>query len=87
MITREILIEWVLEAVRAIGGSGHVAEVASEIWKQHEQELRAAGNLFYTWQYDMRWAAQQLRNAGKLKDVKAKRGLPWELTEYVPPDG
>ncbi|SDW39046.1 hypothetical protein SAMN05444006_10397 [Allgaiera indica] len=25
-----------------------------------------SGDLFYTWQYDMRWAAQNLRGAGKL---------------------
>jgi hypothetical protein len=79
MITREVLLQWVLEALEALGGRGHVPEVAREIWRRHEQELRAAGDLFYTWQYDMRWAAQQLRNSGRLRDVDGKRGLPWEL--------
>ena len=81
MVTREILIGWVLEAVSALGGSGHVADVAREIWKRHEMDLGAAGDLFYTWQYDMRWAAQQLRNSGKLKDVHGRRGVPWGLSD------
>jgi hypothetical protein len=84
MITREVLIGWVLEALGALGGSGHVPEVAREIWKRHEAELRAAGDLFYAWQYDMRWAAQQLRNSGKLKDVEGRRGLPWTLADHPP---
>nr|WP_303831848.1 hypothetical protein [Snodgrassella alvi] len=49
------------------------------IWDKYEQELKASGSMLYTWQYDLRWAAQQLRNEKKLKPVHKRRDLPWEL--------
>lgn len=76
---QEILKPWVLEALRALGGRGRVIEVARYVWANHEQELRQEGDLLYTWQYDMRWAAQRLRHEGKLKAVNGDRSLPWEL--------
>ena len=57
---REALQRWVLEAVSAIGGSGGVNDVARAIWERREHELRRSEG-FYSWQYDMRWAAQKLR--------------------------
>lgn len=64
---REVLKRWVLEAVDAHGGKASVVEVAKHIWSHHKSELEAAGDFFYTWQYEMRWAAQRLRDEGKLQ--------------------
>ncbi|MGH7899842.1 MAG: hypothetical protein ACREQQ_17940 [Candidatus Binatia bacterium] len=41
--------------------------------------MKQAGDLFYTWQYDLRWAAKRLRDVGKMKAVHGERGQPWEL--------
>ena len=36
--------------------------------------------MFYTWQYDVRWAAYKLRESGEAKGVDENpRGI-WELT-------
>lgn len=78
MITRDVLEDWVLEALHAMGGTGSPASVAKEMWKRHSQELMEAGDLFYTWQYDMRWAAQRLRDEGKLRKARS-RSAPWEV--------
>ena len=38
-----------------------------------------SGDLFYTWRYDIRWAAQTLRDSGVLKpDHEVPRGV-WQL--------
>jgi hypothetical protein len=38
-----------------------------------------SGDFFFTWQYDIRWAAQTLRDKGALKpDIEAPRGI-WQL--------
>ena len=66
MVDREDLKIWVYEAVKESGGVASIVTVAKHIWKHHEIELRASGDLFYKWQYDMRWAAQKLRNSKKL---------------------
>jgi hypothetical protein len=64
MSNKADLIVWVEEALLELG-EATVVEVAKHIWENHEQDLRSSGDLFYTWQYAMRWAAQELRDQGK----------------------
>ena len=66
MTFKDDLKRWVIEAIDACGGSAGLVAVAMHIWQHHELELRSAGERFYTWQYDMRWAAQALRDEGIL---------------------
>lgn len=79
MATRNDMKVWVLDALESLGGKAKPSDVAKYIWKNYESDLRCSGNLMYTWQYDVRWAAQSLRNIGKLKPVHGRRDLPWEL--------
>lgn len=79
MATRSDLVEWVEDALRRTGGEAGVVEVARAIWDKHEEELRKSGDLFYTWQYDMRWAAQKLRNDGKLAPTDQTKKGRWAL--------
>jgi hypothetical protein len=76
---KTILQTWVLEALRQLGGSGTVLQVSQIVWSRHEQDLRDSGALFYTWQYDLRWAAQNLRTSGSLKPTMRGAGSLWEL--------
>jgi hypothetical protein len=79
MAGRQDLMNWIADALRDAGGGAKIAEVAKRIWSQHEKELRTSGDLFYTWQYDMRWAAKKLRDQGILvADGLSPRGT-WEL--------
>ncbi|TCP44374.1 hypothetical protein [Rhodovulum marinum] len=66
MADKSDLQEWVFEAVHDLGGEATVAEVAKYVWNKYEPELKRSGDLFFTWQYDMRWAADRLRKAKKL---------------------
>ena len=66
MATRQDLKSWVHEALAENGGEASIVDVAKHIWMLHEADLRASGNLFYTWQYDMRWAAKQLRDESRV---------------------
>ena len=72
MAARHDLVDWVHEALVKSGGSATVTEVAKHIWEHHETELKKSGDLFFTWQYDMRWAAQSLRN--QVKATAARNG-------------
>lgn len=80
MANREDLQEWVIEAIRAHGGQARIVEICKHIWRQHQDDLRSSRDLLYTWQYDVRWAGQKLRDRGVLKPVKGKKNLPWELS-------
>lgn len=64
-VARHHLKGWVLEALSAIGQPAKILDVAKEIWRRHGSELEGTP-LFYTWQYDMRWAALQLSKEGKV---------------------
>ena len=81
MISRETLPDWVVDALHALGGTSNIVGVAKFIWTHHEAELRGSGDLFYTWQYDIRWAAQKLRDRGRIKPVGDRRSLPWQLSD------
>ena len=78
MVTRETLKEWVVEALSELGGSGPQIEVAKIVWRRHENDLRQSGDVFYRWQYDLRWAATSLRKEGRLEENSP--GKPWRLS-------
>jgi len=77
MAIRDDLMPWILEALKANGGSATVLTVCKHIWAHHEPELRRAGDLFYSWQYDVRWRATKLRKNHKLRANKPSE--PWRL--------
>ena len=78
MNTRDVLKDWVKDALRRNGGELKLIAVAKDIWKHHEKDLRSSGDLFFSWQYDMRWAATALRKAGEI-EAATDRGI-WKLT-------
>jgi hypothetical protein len=81
MATKKNLQVWILEALKAKNGSATLLEICKYVWDNHEDDLRRSGDLFYTWQYDIRWAATNLRENGKLLPAnQSPRGI-WELDE------
>jgi hypothetical protein len=79
MASRDDLIAWVREALVANGGRATLIEVARHIWKHHQDDLSRMGDIFFTWQYDMRWAATKLRRMGKMKAADHSPRSIWEL--------
>ena len=63
-IDRNTMTEWVIGAVKELGGSGTILEISKEVWKTHGKEIKEAGDIFYTWQYELRWAGDILRKEG-----------------------
>jgi hypothetical protein len=78
MATRDDLQDWIIEALTHLGRPASVVDVCKIVWQRHEHDLRASEDLFYTWQYDIRWAAQKLRDSGKMAPA-ANRNVPWQL--------
>lgn len=79
MATKHDLQDWVQKALKRIGGRGTLTDVAKEIWRAHESDLRSSGDLFFTWQYDMRWAANRLRRSGIMHSVAVSPTGIWAL--------
>lgn len=79
MATKGDLVDWVVDALKTAGGSASLLYVSKYIWDTHEAELRRSGNLFYSWQYDMRWAATELRRKGIMLPAEQDRRGKWTL--------
>jgi len=79
MAHRKDLRKWLTEALEANNGSASIVEICKYVWEKYENELRRSGNLFYTWQYDIRWAANQLRKEGIMRAVDLSPKGIWEL--------
>lgn len=79
MAKREDLQDWVVAALNAHAGSASIVQVAEHIWAHHENELRGSGELFYTWQYDMRWACTRLRKRKIVKSTEISKRGEWRL--------
>lgn len=82
---KAILRGWIIEALETLGGAGKLLEVCREVWRRHQPDLEAAGDLLYTWQYDIRWAATTLRHDGVLIPADEQVEGRWQLassTDY-----
>ena len=79
MAHRKDLRKWLTEALEANNGSASIVEVCKYVWEKYENELRRSDDLFYTWQYDIRWAATQLRKKGIIRAVDLSSKGIWEL--------
>ena len=85
---RKDLCPWIVEALNAFNGSAKIIKVKAYILDHHGDELKDSGNLFFTWNDDIFWAATQLRAQGTLKKAKATSKSVWELAGHpdrVPP--
>ncbi len=81
MLSKADLSEFLIEALRANGGSATIATICKYVWQRHKSALKNSEDLFYTWQYDIRWAATNLRKAGVMKSVKSSKPGKWELAQ------
>ena len=78
MVSKNDLTDWVVEALKANNGTGSILYVAQHIWEHHKRDLEGSP-LFYSWQYDMRWAATELRKKGRLVSADDDRRGKWTL--------
>ena len=76
---RQDLVPALGEALTALGKRGSIPRVCEYIWNKYEQDLRGSGDLFFTWQYDVRWAATVLRHQKKMKPAELSPKGVWEL--------
>jgi hypothetical protein len=74
---------WIIEALRKLGGPRHYKDVAKEIWRAHEADIKADGDYFFVWNYELRWAGTYLCEQGKMvKEAGGKKGY-WQLVGAV----
>ncbi|MBY8963440.1 hypothetical protein KJK34_11810 [Flavobacterium sp. D11R37] len=80
-MTKKDLKPILIEALQYYGGAANIIEVCKFVWANYENKLKGSGNLFYTWQYDIRWAATTLRREKTLKPASLQTNKRWELID------
>lgn len=79
MIKKDELTSILIKALRGLSGKATIVQICKWIWENYQSELEESGELFYTWQYDIRWAATKLRKKGVMKsENESPRGI-WIL--------
>lgn len=73
-----LLSAWIVEALGVSDRSASPLQVAKVVWKHHEQDLKSAGDLLFTWQLDVRATADAMAATGSL--VVEQNG-DWTLPE------
>ena len=79
MASKKDLHKWLSDALEANNGSARIVRVCEYVWEKYENELRRSGDLFFTWQYDIRWAATRLRKEGIMRAADLSPKGIWEL--------
>ena len=80
-IDRNSMTIWVVEALQELGGRGKIIDICKKVWERHGDDIKASGDMFYKWQYEIRWAGDILRKEGTLVPTKhSPRGM-WKLTK------
>ncbi len=78
-MTKDMLPELLTVCLLELGGEATIVKVCKCFWEHYEEELKRSGDLLYTWQYDIRWAATELRKNGlMIGAAESPRGL-WQL--------
>ena len=76
MNIREEIQPWIVSAIKENGGRATITQVARHIWQRHEHELRSSDEIFFNWQYEMRWGTRNLRRSGDMKPADpAEKGI------------
>ncbi|HHW25100.1 MAG TPA: hypothetical protein GXX22_06560 [Clostridiales bacterium] len=76
---REDLPDILYDSLKKLGGRSNIVDVCKYVWEHYKEELEKSGDLFYTWQYDIRWAATELRKTKRMKSVENSPKGIWEI--------
>ncbi|MGI6362247.1 MAG: hypothetical protein ACOX21_00380 [Bacillota bacterium] len=81
MIRKHDLPDILYDSLKQLGGAATIVDVCKYVWTKYNMELERSGDLFYTWQYDIRWAATELRKTKKMRSSELSPKGVWELME------
>ncbi len=76
---RDDLPDVLYNVLSNLGGQASLITVCKTVWENYKDTLEKSDNLFYTWQYDIRWAATKLRKTGRMKAAEVSPKGIWEI--------
>lgn len=79
IIKKTDLPDIVIEALKHYNKKSHHIDIAKYIHNNYEHILKMSGDIYYEWQYLIRWAATHLRKSGIMKNAQYSDKGFWEL--------
>lgn len=76
---REDLPDLLYETLQTLGGRAEMMTIFRKFWEMYGEQFTESDDLFYTWNYDIRWAATELRNTGRMKQAFLSPKGVWEI--------
>lgn len=76
---RTDLIDALHKVLIRLNGHGSIVQICKEFWRMYSGQISVKNRLFYTWQYDIRWAATKLRKQGIMQAADISPKGIWEL--------
>ncbi len=71
-MTRKDLPDVLYNIIKDLGGSGSMIQIFKKFWIENNHKFTENDDIFYTWNYDIRWAATSLRKQGRMKPASTK---------------
>ncbi|MDD4815529.1 MAG: hypothetical protein PHQ62_00095 [Clostridia bacterium] len=71
-MTRKDLPDILYNIIHQLGGKPNMMEIFKKFWKEYGSNFTTDDDIFYTWNYDIRWAATQLRKQRKMKPASTR---------------
>jgi hypothetical protein len=72
---------WVADALRELGGSATLSQLNKTVWQRRGSAFVMDDELAYSWQYETKRAAEQLRKEGVVVPAnESPRGV-WSLRD------
>ena len=78
-MTKTDLPDLLYKTIKNLGGKATTINIFKEFYKLYENDLKNSGDLFYTWNYDIRWAATELRKTKRMKLASDTSKGIWEI--------
>lgn len=75
------MTNWVIDALEHHDGKATIIEISKYVWDYYGEKIKRSGDMFYKWQYEIRWAGNILRKKGVLRPTgESPRGV-WKLSD------
>jgi hypothetical protein len=62
-----------------MGGKAKLIDIFKAFYSKYESQLKKSGDLYYTWNYEIRWAATKLRKENRMVNAKEQKKGIWEI--------
>ena len=78
IVSKDDLPRLLENVLKEMNGNGYILDISKKFWIKYKDNITPDNNLFYTWQYDIRWAATELRKNNIMVRPDLEKGL-WTL--------